>query len=382
MNFLIIHNEYSKRGGEESVVEFQKSVLERAGHRVKLYTRSYGEMNSWLLGRAGGMFTSVFNPRSLRDLKRILKKDKFDAAILHNLFPIISPAIIPLLKAKGVKVLHVVHNYRLFCPIGLLYRKGGTCRECLAKGREWNCAKNRCVGGLFASLSFAVKFRAVRLLNYYRGIDRFLCLNSLQADLVSHYMKAENRVVLLPNAVEVSKKKNREASKRRFVSFVGRLTEEKGFFDVLQIASQMPDYEFVIGGGKMQDVKTYVPNNVSFRGFLKGENLRELYASSRVVLFLSKCYEGFGLVVVEAMNEGTPVITFDATTAKDIVERNKCGYVVAESDFGAVKERIRMLFEDEAEFTRLSENAKAAVRQEYSVERYRERLIEAIENIE
>lgn len=378
MKFIIIHNNYSVRGGEEVVVEFQKNLLEKHGHEVVLYSRSYSEMETWALGKFGGMFTSVFNPRSLRDLKRLCNRHKFDAALIHNVFPIISPAIIPFLRRKGIRVLQVVHNYRLFCPIGTFYRRGEICEACLHTGREWNCFRNRCTGGMLASFSFAVKFRLVRLLGYYRSVDRFLCLNRRQAGLLSQYMKADKKISLLPNAVGNSDKECDGASKRRFVSFVGRLEEEKGFSDFLRIAEKMPEYEFRVAGGYAENSIGNIPKNVTLCGFLCGAELDGFYAESRVVLFLSKWYEGFSLVAVEAMNQGIPLIAYDVSSAKDVVEDGKCGFVVPTGNIEAVVERVKILFEDKDLFERFSAAAKQRVETEYSAERYYERLMKSV----
>ena len=378
MKFIIIHNNYSVRGGEEVVVEFQKNLLEKHGHEVVLYSRSYSEMETWALGKFVGMFTSVFNPRSLRDLKRLCNRHKFDAALIHNVFPIISPAVIPFLRRKGIRVLQVVHNYRLFCPIGTFYRRGEICEACLHTGREWNCFRNRCTGGMFASFSFAVKFRLVRLLGYYRSVDRFLCLNRRQAGLLSQYMKADKKTVLLPNAVGNSGKECYDASKRRFVSFVGRLEEEKGFPDFLRIAEKMPEYEFRVAGAYTEGSIADLPKNVTLCGFLRGAELDGFYAESRVVLFLSKWYEGFGLVAAEAMKCGTPVVVYDISVASDIVEEGKSGFVVPTGDIDRVVERVKTLFEDKDLFERFSVAAKQRVEEEYSAERYYERLMKSV----
>lgn len=378
MRFIIIHNNYSVRGGEEVVVEFQKNLLENHGHEVVLYSRSYSEMETWALGKFGGMFTSVFNPRSLRDLKRLCNRHKFDAALIHNVFPIISPAVIPFLRRKGIRVLQVVHNYRLFCPIGTFYRRGEICEACLHTGREWNCFRNRCTGGMAASFSFAAKFRLVRLLGYYRSVDRFLCLNRRQAGLLSQYMKADKKISLLPNAVGNSGKECDDASKRCFVSFVGRLEEEKGFPDFLRIAEKMPEYEFRVAGAYTEGSMTDLPRNVTLCGFLRGAELDGFYAESRVVLFLSKWYEGFSLVAVEAMNQGIPLIAYDVSSAKDVVEDGKCGFVVPTGDIEAVIERVKILFEDKDLFERFSAAAKQRVETEYSAERYYERLMKSV----
>ncbi|HQQ21686.1 MAG TPA: glycosyltransferase family 1 protein, partial [Bacteroidales bacterium] len=176
MKVLIIHNYYSQRGGEETVVEFQKQLFEKNGDQVQLYTRNYAEMEKWWLGKIGGTFTSIYNSRSRKELAQVIEEFKPDMAILHNLYPIISPSIIRFLSKKGVKVVQVLHNYRLFCPIGLFFVNNKICHKCLGKGREWNCTHNRCNGGWLESLSYSIRAYFVRKLRYFHKVDHFLAL--------------------------------------------------------------------------------------------------------------------------------------------------------------------------------------------------------------
>ena len=242
--------------------------------------------------------------------------------------------------------------------------------------------RKRCTGGVLSAASFAFKFSTIRLLNYYGGIDRFLVLNEVQADLISRYMKAGSKVSLLPNCVEVSADCNSNLPEKKLVSFVGRLTPEKGFFDFLETAAKMPDYEFAVAGEKDGLPSVYIPSNVKFYGFLKGDALEEFYARSRVVLFLSKCYEGFGLVVIEAMKHSTPVIAYDTWAAKSVVADGKSGFIVPNGDTDLVASCVRRLFEDSSLFETLAKNAQRRVAENYSNDKYYERLIEIVKKLD
>ena len=98
MKYLIIHNQYSNLGGEERVVETQKTLLTNANHTVKTYIRKHEEMKSWKLGRIRSFFTALYNRQARREISTIVDEFKPDVAIIHNLYPIISPAILPILK--------------------------------------------------------------------------------------------------------------------------------------------------------------------------------------------------------------------------------------------------------------------------------------------
>lgn len=378
MVFLIVHNEYSNKGGEESVVAFQKELLERHGYQVILYTRNYHEADNWFMGKAWTTITSVYNKRSIKDLKRIIEQYNPEVAIIHNVFSIISPAIIPFLNKNNIKVWQIVHNYRMFCPIGIFYSKGEICEKCLAKGREWNCWKNHCTGNKLSDFTFSWKFAQVRKRNYYKDVDRFYVLSNLQKKKLIANSIPEEKIYFLPNAYNGEVEEEiKPIEKKNYISFAGRLTKEKGFYDFLKLASMLPEYSFCVAGDeKLVDKNIDIPSNVEFKGLLAKEEMYNFYKSSKVQLFLSKWYETFGLVVIEAMAKGTPVIVYDVSAAAEIVKDGENGFVVKTGDLNAVVEKIKLLCEDKSLYESMSISAKQRVRNDFSVEKYYERLMQ------
>ncbi len=268
MIFLIIHNEYQNRGGEESVVEFQRNLLQQQGHKVLLYIRNYHELGDTSWGKIKSIFTSIYNPKSIRDIKRIVKQEKPDIAIIHNVFSIISPAIIPILKKMNVKVWQVVHNYRMFCPIGIFFHNGEICEKCLKIGREIHCAKNNCTNNSIQSWAFAFKFFMVRKLNYYKSVDKFLCLNRKQKKQLNQYGIKENRLHLLPNAISgFPLQETKPKEEKIYIGFAGRLTKEKGFEDLIKLAKLLPNYVFRVAGDTREIPEKYQRNTKKYRLF-------------------------------------------------------------------------------------------------------------------
>jgi glycosyltransferase involved in cell wall biosynthesis len=386
MNTLIIHNEYSIRGGEESVVAFQKQLLEAHGHKVILYTRKYEEMKKWLFGKYWGTFTAIFNPKSRRDLKKIIEKEKPDVALLHNLFPIISPSIIPFFKRKNIRVLQIVHNYRLLCPTGLFYHNGEICEKCTGKWREWNCVKNRCNGGLLGSFSFFLRAFFTRKFGYYNDVDLFLALTNFQKNkLVANGFDAD-KIKVLPNSYQPNNKMKRsqsevEASKSNYaIGFIGRLTFEKGFLDFIEMAQRMPQQQFIVAGDHSKTMNSFptvqIPPNITFLGLLSAEQLPEFYNTCKVVLFLSKLYEGFPMILLESMSNGVPVIVYNLAAMPEIIENEKEGFVVEISDFEAIVKKVNLLFQDDTLYKKLSANCIKKFTEYYTPEKYYERLME------
>ena len=80
-NILIVHNYYQIPGGEDTVVANEKKMLEKHGHKVILYSRNNAELKQMSkFQKAFLPITTVFNPRTYRDIKKLIRdeKGKFD----------------------------------------------------------------------------------------------------------------------------------------------------------------------------------------------------------------------------------------------------------------------------------------------------------------
>lgn len=382
MNILIIHNYYSVQGGEESVVAFQKKLLESKGHNVLVYTRDYHEMKQWKWGKIGGLITSIYNRKSINDINRILDDFNPEIALTHNLFPIISPAIIPFLKKKGVRVYQVVHNYRLFCPIGIFYNKHRICHKCLQAGREWNCLFHKCNQSIAASFSYACRAYFVRKLHYFKSVSKFIVLSDFQKQILIENGYHNIPIEVIPNSF-IPKTNitfdQIDFSKKVKIGFVGRLTKEKGFYDFVEIAKRLPQYQFQVAGDYTQiDHSIEMPTNLECKGLLNQDQLTKFYENTKVLLFLSRWYEGFPMVLLEAMHHCTPLIVTNLGVMPEVVEHEVNGFVVNAGDYEAIVKRIQMIYSNDDHYLEFASIGKKRSEEFYSSERYYERLMLAI----
>ena len=75
-NILIVHNYYQIPGGEDTVVANEKKMLEKHGHKVILYSRNNAELKQMSkLQKVFLPITTVFNPRTYRDIKKLIRDD-------------------------------------------------------------------------------------------------------------------------------------------------------------------------------------------------------------------------------------------------------------------------------------------------------------------
>ncbi|GKZ32858.1 hypothetical protein AbraIFM66950_002502 [Aspergillus brasiliensis] len=122
---------------------------------------------------------------------------------------------------------------------------------------------------------------------------------------------------------------------------VCRLAPEKGFeflantITHLLSSTKTPNFKLVIVGGnrnptvtsRIQSLFSHISPHVIFLGFKTGEELARIYASADLFLHCS-ITETFGLVVLEAMASGVPVIARDQGGPSDIVRNQETGYLV------------------------------------------------------
>lgn len=386
MKILLIHNRYSRVGGEETVVQLQRQLLERNGHTVVMYERSYDEIRRWRFGRFASLFSALYNRRAVRDVRRIVERERPDAAILHNLFPVISGAVLPVLKRRGVRVLMTLHNYRLVCPIGLFYTGGEICERCgTCRGREWNCLFHKCEGSWSGSFGYALRGWWSRRRGYFsENVDRFLALSEFQRTLLSRYtgIPAE-RFAVVPNCIDPALMPEPSAETRKagrhYVAYAGRLSREKGIDLLIEAARRLPDISFLVAGETAEGYELPpIPDNMQLLGHLGREALADLYTGAAAVAVTSRWYEGFPLSVIEAMYYGVPVVVPNLAGLPEIVGHGSCGAVYTPGAADELTKRLKELLSDPERADELGRAGRERVAEHYHSAVYAQLLLEQL----
>ena len=163
-----------------------------------------------------------------------------------------------------------------------------------------------------------------------------------------------------------------------FLLFVGRLASNKGLLELVQafaaLHREQPDAELVLvgeDGGMGEAVRRRaselgVSSVVHFTGFLRDERqLASAFAEARLLVLPSE-YEAFGLVLLEALAHGTPVVASRVGGIPEFIPDGKAGLLVPPLDVAALTEALRTLWSDETRRRSLGEFGRANV-----VPRYR-----------
>lgn len=380
MKFIIIHNRYSHTGGEENVVLLQRHLLEQNGHSVVLYQRDYNEIRGWIGGRVAGSLSALYNGRAVRELRGLVRRERPDVAIVHNLFPVISGAVLPMLKAEGVALMMTLHNYRLVCPNGLFFTHSQICERCGSSPLgKWNCLFRGCMGSLGGSAAFALRgWFSTELMRYFDNVDLFLALSDFQVRKLGGYGFSGRRFRVIPNAIDPGMMPASDLQQEDYVGFVGRLSAEKGVDLLLDTARRMPHLRFKVAGQKALEMSD-LPPNLELVGFLDRQQLADFYAGARVVILTSRCYDNFPLSVIEAMYYRRAVVVPKLASMSEIVDNQRCGLLFTTPE--ELVEKIQLLFDDPNLRQELASNGHQRVMEVYNVKNYYNNIMQAAQSL-
>ncbi|HZW83398.1 MAG TPA: glycosyltransferase family 4 protein, partial [Candidatus Deferrimicrobium sp.] len=200
-------------------------------------------------------------------------------------------------------------------------------------------------------------------------LESELCYQAEKVIVCSKYMENEvkeifqlpfEKVLALPNGIDPNllRSSTRETSKypsklksEQVVLFIGRMVREKGVHVLLEASPQIleafPEARIVCAGtGPMLEelrtiaIRLGVSERVSFPGYVTDEERNRLFANADVAVFPS-LYEPFGIVALEAMATGAPVVVSDAGGLNDVVEHGRNGLKVYAGNPQSLADQIK-----------------------------------------
>jgi glycosyltransferase involved in cell wall biosynthesis len=377
MRILYIHNQYAATSGEEHAAEAIAGLLKRHGHEVFWFRRSSENIGRSYVNQARALFSGIHNPRAARALARELDEIRPDLVQVQNIYPWLSPSIFRPIRERRIPVVMRCPNYRLFCPNGLHLVRGKVCERCLGPGREAWCVLKNCEGMFFKSAGYALRNAWARISGrILRNVDMFIVQTEFQKGKFVERGIPESRIGIVPGFVP----NNNDAEPQELgdlVTFVGRVSSEKGIEDFLAAARLLPDVPFAVAGNEdsMSGIREKPPGNVRWLGFLQADGLRQLYRTSRIIVVPSRWYEGFPNVAVQAMAHRRPILASRIGALTSIVEGGRSGLLFEPSDPEDLATKIRLLYDDEDRCRRLGECGYAKAKEEYSPASIYEKLM-------
>ena len=378
MKILIAHNRYQQVGGEDKVVSAEAAMLARGGHLVELLAFDNEEITG-PLSKAAAVASAFYSRPSYRRTAQALASFQPDVLHVHNFMPTLSPAVFFAGSAAGVPIVQTLHNYRLICASAMLFRDGEVCEDCVERGSFLPGIRHACYRG--SRVGSAVIGGAMALhdtLGTWRErVERYIALSEFAAAKLGQSRVPPEKIRIKPNFVpdpgELASREGRGGEAAApFALFVGRLSQEKGL-DTLIGADEsglLPLPIHIAGDGplreRVEDASRRPGSQLIALGRQSEAAVMALMQRASVLLVPSLWYEGFPMVIVEALSLGLPVIASRLGGLPEVVEDGVCGLLHTPGDPAALGFALRR-------FTSLGPEGertmRAAARRRY-LERY------------
>ena len=327
---LLVNKFYYPRGGDCIVVLNTQALLRDSGVEAEVFAMEYPENQ---IARYQGQFASEVQfgggmGNRLRALKRTLGmgdvRRRFEAVLddfkpdvvhLHNIHSYLSPVVGELAHKRGIRVVWTLHDYKLLCPRYDCLLDGKPCEKCY-KGAKRNVLTHRCMkGSLPASAVAWLEAKKWNRRVLEKNTDMFVCPSEFMADKMRIGGFASAKLKVLNNFLDPVKLAHyrtvdNDLPREDFYCYVGRLSNEKGVADLLEVASRLPYRLKVAGGGPLEDeLRTRYAgcSNIEFLGMLDAQGVASLLTRARLSVAPSQCYENNPLSVIESLCAGTPV---------------------------------------------------------------------------
>lgn len=340
---LILHNKYQHKGGEDTVVESEATLLERAGVDVEVLEWSNDAIGS-LPEKARAFLHAGGNPQAADWLRKVIAENRPAILHIHNFWPLLSPSVHLAAAESGVAVVQTLHNYRLLCANGMFLRGGQVCEQCTEIGSQQGVI-HRCYRGSLAGSIAAtwMQRNSIGSATWLDAVDQFIALTGFAKGKFVAGGLPQDRISIKPNSVPDPANSGIAPGARSGFLFVGRLSNEKGCGLLIEAMRHFPEEKLTIVGSGPEEsrLRGLAGPNVHFVGALSREQVMEEMARAAFLVLPSLWYEGFPMTLVESFASGLPVIASDIGALGDLVGDGANGLLFRHGSVDALSQALK-----------------------------------------
>lgn len=398
MNRLLsINNYFYRRGGADIVFLEQNKLFEKHGWEVAVFSMKHekNESSPWsrffvdeiefgqpysLIEKLMKIPKTIYSFEAQKKIGALI--DEFSPSIAHghNIYHHISPAILPVLKRRGVPTVLTLHDLKIACPAYTMLTHDGICERCKT-GNLSNVIKHRCVkGGLAISALVFMEATINRLLRSYQdNVTKFVVPSKFYRDKFIEWGWPSEKFAYIPNFVDVERLQP-DSQKDEYFVYFGRLGKEKGLLTLVDAVAKSGVRLIIVGTGPEDVVlrKRVAENgaNVEFVGYKSGRDLHQIVSRAKATVLPSEWYENAPLSIIESYALGTPVLGAAIGGIPELIKVNETGFLFKSGSVNELADALVQVQQMAAPV--LAEMGRAGrvwVEDAFTMARYRENLV-------
>jgi glycosyltransferase involved in cell wall biosynthesis len=382
VKIALVHNAYQQAGGEDSVFEQERKMLENAGDQVIPYTRTNWDTDGYKgLRRISLAKRTIWASDTRQEFLELLRREKPEVVHVHNTFVMISPSIYSACVEAGVPVVQTLHNYRLLCPTGTFFRDGKLCEECL-KSSLWRGIEHSCYHDSYSATAVVASMLAYHRMRgtWKREISSFVALSQFARQKFIEGGLPGEKIFVKPNFV--SPDPGARTGVGDYALFVGRLSPEKGLRTIMGAWSKLslPVPLVIIGGGPdLEELRVTAAREklpIEFKGQLPRAQTLAAINSARFTIIPSEWYETFCLAIAESFACSTPVICSRMGVMQELVDDHRTGLHFNPADPIDLASKVEWAWNHSGEMRDMGITARKEYEAKYTAEKNYPQLME------
>lgn len=211
-------------------------------------------------------------------------------------------------------------------------------------------------------------------------VDRYVCNSEFVESQVQKYLDIDsNRTSVVYPPIDKIDEFERDSIKKHYYLFISRLESDKRIEETMDAFTELTDLNLVIAGRGSEEskVRRYSKRyeNIDYEGYVSEERKKDLYSNAEAVIFPTR-NEPFGMVPIESMMFGTPVVTVEEGFPQYIIKDTSNGVIADSASSNGIKNAVRRI--DNTELS-LSESEIRRYAMEFNSDRFDDEMKNEIE---
>lgn len=342
------------------------------------------------IGNMFGMLRAiVWNYDAEAKLRKLIRDTNPDAIYILHEINHLSPSIIRAAKKEGVRVVHRISDFFMFCPKYDFLCGNEICESCL-QGNYKKAIEKKCVkGSKFGTLLRVFAMKLYKWKKVFDDVDKFVCTCEFTRGKMMEGGIPEDKISCIPTFIDATQI-NPCYEHDNYFLFLGRMAHQKGTIYAIQAMKYLKESDYVLkitgnitDSEEDQKIWKYIidnglENKIIFTGFKYGDELVELISRATCIVCPAIWYENMPNTIIEAYAYGKPVVASKVGSLTEIVENGKTGYLFEMKNAQDMANKLKLFLDNPLLSLELGKQARIICERKYNKNLHMQKILRVL----